>query len=144
RIDAGVRFGIIGSNQQVAMLIAQQSMGPGVSNESRAANDVSLFPGERAGVRGNTGSELRATYVFSNNAWAADTNVLRGLQINGEPVSTSVAGRDRGVRFRDLDNDGQTELIVGNEAHSAVFKWSAAEQSRKQQPVGFPSGASIV
>src|SRR5438874_135379 len=127
--DTRVQFGIIGPAQQVVMLTAQQS--GKAENGQSAAGDVSLSPRERAGVRGNSASELRLAYLFSNNSWIAETNLLRGLQINGQPLATSIAGRDRGVRFRDLDNDGQCELIVGNETQSVVFKWSAPERTWK-------------
>src|SRR6185369_743800 len=54
------------------------------------------------------------------------------------------AGHDRGVRLRDVDNDGQCELLVGNETQNAVFKWDDAEASWKKLPFGLPQGTSIV
>ena len=114
-VDSSVRFGIIGPEHQVAML-----------------------------TTGKSAPESQQAYLFSTNGWLARNDFLRGLELNGEPVLTIANGRDRGVRLRDLDNDGQCELIVGNELQSAVFTWSAADQSWKQAPFSLPAGANIV
>src|SRR5262249_46877071 len=70
--------------------------------------------------------------------------LLTGLDANAEPVFTSRNGRDRGVRLRDLDNDGRCELLVGNERQGAVFTWSDEEKSWNKASFGLPAGTSIV
>ncbi|HWY76998.1 MAG TPA: FG-GAP-like repeat-containing protein, partial [Verrucomicrobiae bacterium] len=81
---------------------------------------------------------------FDGKKWVADASLLRGLEIDGKPVFTSLNHRDRGVRLRDVNNDGVCELIVGNESQNAMFAWSAEEKTWKQMPYGLPDGTSIV
>src|ERR1043166_4240643 len=98
--DLAVRFGII--DGQVVFLAAA----PGASPANKA-------------------SEIQKTgLVFARTRWALQPELLRGLELNGAPLFTFLGGRDRGVRFRDIDNDGQCELIVGKESQSAVFSWN--------------------
>src|SRR5438445_3890293 len=51
---------------------------------------------------------------------------------------------DRGVRLRDLDGDGDCELMVGNESQNAIFQWSADEKSWKRLPYSLPEQTAIV
>ena len=55
---------------------------------------------------------------FDGRKWVQDPSGLEGLDAAG-PVMTSVDGRDRGVRLRDVEGDGICELIVGNERQNA-------------------------
>ena len=55
---------------------------------------------------------------------------------------TSVAGRDQGVRLRDLDLDGICELIVSRPEQQAVYRLSGARW--EPLPWTFPSGLVIV
>ena len=43
---------------------------------------------------------------------AADSRALVNLVVAGKPVLASAAGRDRGVRLRDIDGDGRLEIVV--------------------------------
>jgi putative membrane-bound dehydrogenase-like protein len=81
---------------------------------------------------------------FDGKQWVEDVSLLQGLELNGEPVFTSRNGRERGVRLRDVDNDGICELIVGNESQNAVFGWSAAEKRWKKLSYSLPAQTSIV
>jgi len=90
-------------------------------------------------------SELgRGAWQFDGNEWVEDKTFFRGLELDGQPVRTREAGRDRGVRLRDANNDGRCEIIVGNESQNAVFAWSDEEKSWKRLPYALPSGTSIV
>src|SRR5256712_10120723 len=69
---------------------------------------------------------------------------LTGLELDGQRILTSQNGRDRGVRLRDVDNDGRCELVIGNESQNAVFAWSDEDKSWKKAPFALPEGTSIV
>jgi len=60
------------------------------------------------------------------------------------PVDTALAGRDRGVRLRDLDRDGICELIVGNEDQRGVFAWQEGAKTWKRLPFELPAETQIV
>ena len=81
---------------------------------------------------------------FDGREWIADPALLNGLELDGQPIFTSRANRDRGVRLRDINNDGVCELIVGNESQNAVFTWYAGEKRWKKLPYVLPPGTSIV
>jgi putative membrane-bound dehydrogenase-like protein len=89
-------------------------------------------------------ADSKGAWKFDSERWLENSNFFAGLTVKGEPVLTSQAGHDRGVRLRDVDNDGQCELLVGNETQNAVFKWDDAEASWKKLPFGLPAGTSIV
>ena len=80
---------------------------------------------------------------FENGAWVEDPTLLRGLELDGKPVYTSLEGRDQGVRLRDLDNDGICELIVANPRRQAVFRRDAAARSWRRLPFSLPRGAIV-
>ncbi len=81
---------------------------------------------------------------FDGAAWVEDASLLNGLELDGHPILTSQGYRDRGVRLRDVNNDGVCELVVGNESQNAVFAWSAAEKKWNRLAYGLPAGTSIV
>jgi hypothetical protein len=83
-------------------------------------------------------------WTFDGRSWLAKTNLLRGLEIDGKPVLSSVDGRDRGVRFRDVDGDGICEFIVSNESQNAVFRWNDGAQRWQREPNALPPGTSLV
>ncbi|MBI3850151.1 MAG: VCBS repeat-containing protein [Verrucomicrobia bacterium] len=89
-------------------------------------------------------SAVKGAWHFDGEKWIEDKSLLTGLEIGGKPINTSENGRDRGVRFRDVDNDGRCELIVGNESQNAVFAWSPEGSRWKQLPFALPKGVAIV
>ena len=115
---------------------ATAASGPGVR--------FGLFGAERQPVAFFRSADSQAAWVFHDNGWHEASNFFNGLTIKGNNVLTYEAGRDRGVRLRDIDNDGQCELLVANESQNALFKWSEAEGSWKRLPFALPEGVSIV
>jgi putative membrane-bound dehydrogenase-like protein len=115
RQDAGVRFGIIRSDHVSAI----------VRNAS-ATN----------------------AWTFDGQKWSEDKELLSGLTLGGQPVLTATKPSariiDRGVRLRDIDGDGQCELIVANESQNAVFSWLETEHTWKPIEYGLPPNTSIV
>jgi putative membrane-bound dehydrogenase-like protein len=88
--------------------------------------------------------ETSGAWHFDGKGWVEDRNLLAGLEADGEPIYTSRAGKDQGVRLRDLDRDGCCELIVGNDHQRAVFSWSAQRRAWQRLPFSLPAGTSIV
>jgi hypothetical protein len=82
---------------------------------------------------------------FDGQNWTPDPKGLDGLESDG-PVYTAAGTRDQGVRLRDLDRDGISELIVGNPAQNAVFRWERKEQrwGWSRLPFALPEGTMIV
>ncbi|MBI2947363.1 MAG: c-type cytochrome [Verrucomicrobia bacterium] len=91
-------------------------------------------------VNGST----KGAWQFDGAKWTTNKWLLNGLELDGQPIFTTSKSLDRGVRLRDLDRDGLSELVVGNETQNAVFKWSAQESTWKKLSYGLPKGASIV
>jgi len=87
--------------------------------------------------------ETSGVWHFDGSQWKAEPAGLRGLALDG-PVATSLAGRDRGVRLRDLDRDGVCELVVGNEKQRAVFRRAADGRTWQRAPFSLPEAATIV
>ena len=79
---------------------------------------------------------------FDGQRWIEALTGLAGLELDG-PVLTSRAGRDTGVRLRDLDGDGICELIVGGPQRQAVFRWTASD-GWSRLPFTLPPGTAIV
>lgn len=81
---------------------------------------------------------------FDGTKWVEAKEYLQGLEIGGKPVLSAKGRRDQGVRFRDVNNDGRCELIVGNDGQQAVFDWSEEGKAWRRMPVSLPPGTSIV
>lgn len=90
------------------------------------------------------GPAAQGVWHFDGSRWVADPQGLAGLTLDDGPLASSVAGRDRGVRLRDLDGDGICELLVGNERHSAAFGWLGEHRGWKRLPFGLPGQTAIV
>jgi len=80
---------------------------------------------------------------FDGEQWVNDPRGLDGLDVDG-PVHTSLDGRDRGARLRDLDRDGICELIVGNREQPSVFRWSVDGNGWQRLPFSLPGDTAIV
>src|SRR5581483_9706944 len=87
---------------------------------------------------------VAGAWRFNGREWIEDATLLNGLELDGQPIFTSRENRDRGVRLRDVNQDGVCELIVGNESQNAVFAWSADEKRWKKLPYALPAETSIV
>jgi putative membrane-bound dehydrogenase-like protein len=88
-------------------------------------------------------------WTFDGQQWLEDKALLSGLELNGKPVFTAIRKSDgqiidRGIRLRDLDNDGRCELIIGNESQNAICSWSDSESTWKPLPYKLPPNTSIV
>ena len=62
-------------------------------------------------------NEIKRSTIFDNNRFV-DTGLLRG-----HPKTESVVNRiDNGLRLRDLDLDGRSEILIGNAFEQNVYK----------------------
>lgn len=86
----------------------------------------------------------KGAWHFSEGQWREDPQFFNGLVLRGQPLLTAEQGRDRGVRLRDLDDDGHCELLVGNDTQNAIFKWSDADSAWKKMPYALPQGTAFV
>ncbi len=80
---------------------------------------------------------------FNGKRWITDGRLLDGLEIDGQPVSTSRDGIDLGVRLRDLDQDGISEAIIGNSLQQAVFQYDLRNHRWQRAPFSLPDGTAI-
>ena len=112
RTDAGVRFGIIRSDGQATMLVSRE--------------------------------EFRGAWHFDGTKWSAAPDVLRGLELDGQPVFTASNGRDTGFRMRDVDADGCCEAILGNPRQHGVWTWDPTIRSWQRHSFSLPDSTMIV
>lgn len=83
-------------------------------------------------------------WSFEGGSWVAQPGLLNGLELEGQPVRIRTAGRDQGVRFRDVDGDGIGEVLVSNPRQNAVFRWSPSAQRWQRESQALPPDTSIV
>lgn len=107
--DAGARFGVIRPNGAASVL---------VSNES-----------------------TRGAWSFVRDQWIKDPDLRAALDLDGG-ILAARHGIDQGVRLRDIDNDGQCELIVSNPNRQSIYRFE--QGSWKKLPFDLPAGTSIV
>lgn len=69
----------------------------------------------------DTADGLRA-WQFTNQQWQPAPQWLQGLGTAGD-VLVQQAGRDQGLRLRDLNGDGQCELIQSRSTGNRVWQW---------------------
>jgi hypothetical protein len=93
---------------------------------------LALATPERAGV-----------WHFDGNGWAAAPARLPA-EVDGHKLYTAVNGVDRGVRFRDLDGDGTSDLLINNEAQNAVFFWRPAARRWERAAFALPEKGCLV
>lgn len=117
---------------------------------SAAKASETVAPTGRFGVLGashqtcvlaNTAS-ARGLWLFNNDRWVQQSDGLSGLRESKPVLTTSAGGQDCGVRLRDIDGDGQCELIVGAPIQSAVFRY--VDGTWRKLPFTLPDGMTIV
>ncbi len=108
--------------------------------------------GARFGIAGPEGrvalilqnENQSGAWTFDGQQWVEDRSLLRGLEVDGQPILTADQGVDRGVRLRDLDGDGNCELLVSNHQQQAAFTWSSEKRVWRRLPFSLPDGVTLV
>jgi hypothetical protein len=75
------------------------------------------------------------------HAYGADGWVSVPEMVERKAPPTSQRGRDRGLRFRDLDGDGISEMLSSKYSGTTIYQWRG---EWKQLDIQFPKGRSIV
>ncbi len=99
-------------------------------------------PDGRAGLAIAT-AQQRGVWHFENNQWIAQKIALPS-EADGTALLTARDGVDRGARFRDLNGDGYSDLIVNNDTQNAVFLWDSAASRWQPAPFALPARACVV
>ncbi|MEW6157871.1 MAG: PVC-type heme-binding CxxCH protein [Verrucomicrobiota bacterium] len=79
---------------------------------------------------------------FDGAAWVEAEDLFDGLEELAQPGGAQAA--DVGLRFRDVNKDGRTELILSNPNQNLIFQWSEANRRWTRLPFALPHGTSIV
>ncbi len=114
----------------------------GVSRESGVRFGV-VNPGGRAMALVRNESTVGA-WSFDGEGWVAAPELLRGLELAGQPLFTRRNGVDQGVRLRDVDGDGVCEVLVSNDRQNAIFRWNVGAQTWELSSTMLPPGVAIV
>lgn len=81
---------------------------------------------------------------FDGKYWIEDKNLLAGLPTGDKSLFILKQGIDQGFRLRDLNHDGQCELIVSNPKQQVVFSWSEKNSKWQRLAWTLPDDAFIV
>jgi putative membrane-bound dehydrogenase-like protein len=87
---------------------------------------------------------VEGAWSYSEDEWVPMPAIIRELRVDNDLVWTRQRGMDTGVRIRDLNGNGQSELIGGDGAGGQVIRWSEAEQTWMPAGYSLPKGVSVV
>lgn len=97
------------------------------------AHFFTAAPDGRAGLA-VTAAQRTGVWHFENDEWVAQKTAL----------PAEAGGIGYGLRFRDLDGDGYSDLIVNNDTRNVVFLWRPATSSWQRAPFALPATNCIV
>lgn len=80
---------------------------------------------------------------FEEGRWILQKASLPA-EVDDQRLLTIRGGIDRGVRFRDLNGDGNSDLIVNNDDQNAVFLWDTAGSSWRRASWSLPQRGMLV
>ena len=116
--------------------------GSGLRPQPSGAQLYTVSPSGTAGISIAT-PEQRGTFHFVEGRWYASAVGLPEIA-DGSALHTRADGRDRGVRFRDLNGDGCSDLIVNNERQNAIFLWEPDKIRWRKATFALPRAGLIV
>ena len=80
---------------------------------------------------------------FNGQHWLPDLQAWP-VMINDQPIFTLRQGRDGGVRFRDVNGDQLSDLIVNNETQNTIFLWNPSQHQWTPASFSLPAHSCIV
>src|SRR5690606_37876261 len=86
--------------------------------------------------------ETRGAWRFVGRRWQPDDRWLEGLRHEGQPILIRREGMDQGIRLRDLNDDGRTELLVAGPRRQTVLTWDGRRW--KPAPYSLPEDVALV
>jgi len=99
-------------------------------------------PDGHATVLVSTPSTRRA-WFYGEKAWELDQPLRELLRHDQDNTLTSVLGRDRGGRLRDIDHDGCCELIVSSPTAHGIHRLNPQTSTWELLPFSLPEGTRI-
>lgn len=80
-------------------------------------------------------------WKWSAGGWQLDGDLVAGLE---HIAAVSTLGKDAGVRLRDVDNDGNCEVIFANDTGQGVLHYNTAQRKWIASAHLWPKGVGIV
>lgn len=87
--------------------------------------------------------KFQGGWDFDGAKWVRNDSLLRGLEINNQPVYTGKNGMGRGARLRDVDQSGRCSFIVSYPKQNAIFERSPQQQLWSPKKFSLPNGITI-
>ena len=116
--------------------------GEETSNPQSSGMRFWTAPAGRAGLAIASG-EQRGIWTFVKDAWQ-QAEISLPTAMDGHALVTSRRGVDHGVRFRDVNGDGVSDLIVNNESQNAVYLWHSENAGWKRSRFALPEKGCLV
>ncbi len=89
--------------------------------------------------------DASGVFHFDGTRWGGKQALADVVEPRVAPtLRTARAGQDRGVRARDIDGDGYTDLIVNNESQNFVLRWSTEARRWQRAAFALPAPGLIV
>jgi len=151
RIDLGVKFGFLTRSKNVCAIVNNEiekavyefKNGRFVKHPlpQPLANIATSVQGKDQGVRlrdlNNDGvSEILAANPKRRALWMLEESRWTEVEAGMPAAIVDEQGRDNGVRFADIDQDGFVDLVVSNERRSAVYLYEPDTRGFTKQVTG--------
>ncbi len=88
--------------------------------------------------------QLAGAWSYSGDVWVPHSAMIRELRTGNDAILTRQLGLDTGLRVRDVDRDGRSELIGGTGTAGQVFEWSEMQQTWTELGYSLPNGITVV
>jgi hypothetical protein len=69
--------------------------------------------------------QTRGIWHFDGQEWQRDEEMETDRELNGEPLLAVRDGVDQGLRLRDVDADGVSEIMIAGPSVRAILRWDS-------------------
>ena len=120
----------------------QESLLPFALDPSQRTSQIrwAMLPGPNVGAMEITTNQVRG-WSWTAEGWREKAELAQGLE-SLQPVHSARAGA--GWRFRDLNRDGVSELMVGEPGLSRILGWDASRKIWRPESFSLPAGVVFV